>query len=73
LAGGADGALWVGSFGGLARLNRDGRWQTYSKASTQGGLPDGRVFALAGGADGALWVGTERGLARLNREGYAAQ
>ena len=61
LAGGADGALWVGTEGGLARLDKEGRWQSYSKASTQGGLPADRVQALAGGADGALWVGTYLG------------
>ena len=48
MAGGADGALWVGTGGGgLARLDKDGRWQTYSKAKTQGGLPDDSVLALA--------------------------
>ena len=25
--------------GGLARLDKDGHWQTYSEASTNGGLP----------------------------------
>jgi hypothetical protein len=30
LAVGADGALWVGTGGGLARLDKDGRWQTWS-------------------------------------------
>ena len=44
---GADGALWIGTDGGLAQLDKDGRWQTYSKASTQGGLPDDHVLALA--------------------------
>ena len=70
MAGGADGALWVGTEGGLARLDKEGRWQSYSKASTQGGLPADSVLALAGGADGALWVGTDSdGLARLDKEG----
>jgi hypothetical protein len=63
-------ALWVGTDGGLARLDKEGRWQSYRKASTQGGLPHDRVRALAGGADGALWVGTDGGgLARLDKEG----
>ena len=39
LAPGADGALWIGTEGGLARLDKDGRWQTYSKA---GRRPAGR-------------------------------
>jgi hypothetical protein len=30
-----DGTLWAGTFaGGLARLDRNGHWQTYNKAST---------------------------------------
>ena len=41
LAPGPDGSLWAGTLGGgLARLDKDGRWQTYSKASTNGGLPN---------------------------------
>src|SRR5690242_2627032 len=71
LALGADGALWAGTFGGgLARLGKDGHWQSYSKANTKGGLPDDRVRALALGADGALWAGTEGGLARLDKDGH---
>src|ERR1700730_15980661 len=46
LAPGAGGALWIGTDGGLARLDKDGRWQTYSKASTRG-HPGDRVTALA--------------------------
>jgi ligand-binding sensor domain-containing protein len=67
LAFGADGSLWAGTGGGLARLDKDGHWQTYSKASTQGGLPDDRVLALAFGADGSLWAGTlDGGLGNFN-------
>jgi|GEM_PF-852072 len=69
LALGADGSVWAGTFGGLARRGKDGHWQTY-KASTQGGLPDDRVWALAFGADGSLWVGTEGGLARLDKDDH---
>ena len=43
---------------GLARLDKGGRWQTYSKASTNDGLPDDGINALAPGADGSVWVGT---------------
>jgi hypothetical protein len=56
--------------GGLARLDTDGRWQTYHKANTNGGLPDDQVLALALGADGSLWAGTVGGgLARLEKDG----
>jgi hypothetical protein len=47
LAFGADGSLWAGTDGGgLARLDKEGHWQTYSKASTQGGLPADSVWAF---------------------------
>jgi hypothetical protein len=66
LSPGADGALWVGTYGGgLARLDKDGNWQTYTAARTKDGLPSDRVLALSPGMDDALWVGTEGGLARL--------
>jgi Two component regulator propeller len=40
LAPGADGALWIGTFGGgLARLDKDGGWRTYTTANTKDGLP----------------------------------
>jgi ligand-binding sensor domain-containing protein len=69
----ADGGIWVGTSAGLARLGKDGRWQTYTKATkapTHDGLPVNSVLALALGADGALWIGTDGGgLARLDADG----
>jgi hypothetical protein len=70
LALGADGSLWAGTKGGLARRDQDGHWQTYTEASTQGGLPNDHVCVLALGADGALWVGTFGGLARRDQDGH---
>ena len=64
-------SLWAGTYGGgLARLDKDGHWQTYNKASTNAGLPDDYVSALAFGPDGSLWAGTEGGgLARIDKDG----
>jgi signal transduction histidine kinase/ligand-binding sensor domain-containing protein len=56
----ADGAMWFGTDGGLAKY--DGR---RTQAITADGLPPGRVLALRLDADGALWVGTEAGATRL--------
>src|SRR5215213_4902705 len=72
---GKDGALWVGmgSFagtGGLARLNTDGQWESYTKASTKGGLPSDHITTLAVSANSTVWVGTADGLARLDRDGH---
>lgn len=66
---GFDGTLWIGTDGGLASLDNDGRWRTYNKLPL-GGLPDDRVRAVASGTDGVVWVGTfNRGVARLDRDG----
>jgi signal transduction histidine kinase/ligand-binding sensor domain-containing protein len=56
----AEGAMWFGTDGGLAKY--DGR---RTQAISADGLPQGRVLALAVDADGALWVGTEAGATRL--------
>src|SRR5712691_2381248 len=64
-----DGALWVGTNGGLARLDKDGHWQSY-EVNTNGGLPDVDVNALVLSPDGTLWVGTAGGLARLDEDGH---
>jgi len=39
---------------GLARLDKERRWQTYNNANTNGGLPDDGVKALALGPDGTV-------------------
>ena len=66
LAPSVDGALWIGTTGGLTRLDRDGRWQTLNTANAKSRLA---VLALAPSADGVLWIGTEGGLARLDKYG----
>jgi signal transduction histidine kinase/streptogramin lyase len=55
-----DGALWVGTQGGLARFDGE-RFATYGVAD---GLPSDDVTGLAQTQDGTLWVATRRGLAR---------
>ena len=47
-----DGAVWLGTSGGLARWSGGGRLETI------GGLDGRSVTALAQGPDGALWIGT---------------
>jgi ligand-binding sensor domain-containing protein len=54
LAAGPDGSLWAGTAGGLARLDKDGRWQTYNRANTNGALPNDNVRALTAGPDGCV-------------------
>lgn len=58
-----DGALWIGTYGGLARL-KDG---TFTKWSIAEGLPSDRIRALYEDADGVLWIGTyDGGLSRFH-------
>ena len=54
-------SLWAGTSGGLARLDKDGHWQTYTRANTNGALPNDNVLALA--ATPASW--TRRGFSPL--------
>ncbi|MCC7063457.1 MAG: response regulator [Planctomycetes bacterium] len=60
-----DGFVWVGTFGGLCRL--DGlSWRVFD-TSVAPGLGNNRVLALAEAANGDLWVGTEHsGLSKLH-------
>ncbi len=59
----ADGALWLGTLGGLDRL--DAARQRFSHVPTaQAGLPDERIASLLIDSRGILWAGTWRGLAR---------
>ncbi len=56
----ADGALWVGTDGGVSRF--DGKnWTTYTPAD---GLASHVVTAIAVAPDGALWFGTRSGASR---------
>jgi ligand-binding sensor domain-containing protein len=58
-----DGALWIGSEGGLT-VYKGGEWTTYT---TTDGLLDNNVFSLAFGDNGIVWVGTWRGLSKMER------
>lgn len=60
----ADGFLWVGTHGGLARF--DGNQFVCYDASNTPALRNSSITALCAGKDGALWIGTDGGgLARL--------
>src|SRR3954454_14432014 len=51
----ADGAMWIGTLGGLVHLDKNGQWRSYTRASTNGGLPSSSIQTLTHGADSALW------------------
>ena len=56
----ADGYLWIGTLGGLARFNGKD-FQTYS---TENGLLNNRIKTI-GFMDGVLWIGHEGGISSL--------
>jgi signal transduction histidine kinase len=61
----AEGVMWFGTDGGLARY--DGR---RTQKVGGGDLPAGRVRALACDSNGELWIGTDSGAALLVRERF---
>jgi signal transduction histidine kinase len=64
-----DGALWLGTLGGLSRL-QDGRFTTWTAAD---GLSAQQVRAIYQDADGDLWIGTYGGgLDRFHAGAFAA-
>ncbi len=59
-----DGALWVGTAGGLVRI-RGARLEVFSEANTPAMAEVGHVVRSIGeDAEGAVWLGTETGLLR---------
>lgn len=59
----SDGALWVGSAEGMARIAHDLSVRAYAHDPADAGTLSGRsVESLAFARDGTLWVGTENGL-----------
>ncbi len=57
----ADGALWIGTFGGGLDRYHDGKTTVFT---TRDGLVNDFVWSLYEDADGVLWIGTEQGLSR---------
>ena len=62
-----NGAVWVATFGGLAKF--DGKkWQVYT---TKDGLPSNHTSAIAFAPDGSVWAGTEfRGIAHFDGKSW---
>ncbi|MBV8034193.1 ligand-binding sensor domain-containing diguanylate cyclase [Roseateles sp.] len=58
-----DGSLWVGTQGGLSRLDPQRRGFTHMRGAGSG-LPDDRIAALLRDRHGTLWIGSWQGLAR---------
>ena len=61
-----DGAIWIGSEGGLTRF-KDGKLTTFTDKN---GLGDNSVRGICEDAQGNLRIATRRGMSTLNREGF---
>lgn len=60
-----DGTVWAGTTKGAARF--DGQtWQTFTKQSTEGGLPGDEVQHIECAPDGSLWFATDKGAASFD-------
>lgn len=60
----AQGMLWIGTDGGLSRLDpSDG---SFAEFTEKNGLPNNVVRGILGDDAGDLWLSTNRGLARFN-------
>ncbi len=68
-----NGDIWIATWSGANRvrggdLNDRSKWDLYTVANTDGGLPNDWVYGLAEGKDGEVWFATEGGLARFKDE-----
>lgn len=57
------GTMWVATWKGASRMNRDNTFTTYA---TQDGLADKWVYALGIDSHGTYWFGTEGGVTRFD-------
>ncbi len=57
----ADGYIWVGTEGGLARFNGR-KFRVFTRA-TDAAIPNNGILSLSAASGGSLWVGTRSGLA----------
>ncbi len=62
----AEGYLWVGTYGGLARYNGD----HFAVFRSDSGLSTRYITVVDSAADGTLWVGTARGLCRRDGQRF---
>jgi len=66
----AEGVLWVGTYNGLNRLDKDkSQFHLYANnPSDPNSLSDNAVWDIAEGSGGSLWIATNGGLNRFDRK-----
>lgn len=61
-----DQALWVGTSGGLNRLDFSTHPVRFSHYTEYDGIPNNTIHAILGDNQGNIWMSTNKGLAKLN-------
>ncbi len=64
MAEGRDRTLWVGTYGGLLRINYEGKLLSHIGVSD--GLPNDVIYAILVGPHGHLWLSTDLGICRYS-------
>ena len=62
--------LWVGSYGGLTRLDKTTEDMTHYNTANSG-LPDNMISSIAKDVNGDWWIGTDNGLAKFDGTSWA--
>ncbi|MFN2396557.1 MAG: two-component regulator propeller domain-containing protein, partial [Bacteroidales bacterium] len=65
---GSKGYLWVGTSGGLNKININFSPYEFSYFTTENGLPNNTIHAILEDPDGNIWVSTNKGLSKLDKE-----
>jgi signal transduction histidine kinase/ligand-binding sensor domain-containing protein len=63
---GSDGNLWVGSSGGLNKVNINFRPYTFTHFTTHDGLPNNTIHAILEDTEGNIWTSTNKGLSKFD-------
>ncbi len=56
-----EGSVWIGTFNGLNKIDRNGEVTCYRKDMTPGALKHSSIFSLYKDRQGTIWVGTYYG------------
>ena len=64
---GNDGNLWVGSSGGLNKVNINFRPYAFTHYTTLDGLPNNTIHAILEDSVGNIWTSTNKGLSKFDR------
>ena len=58
--------LWIGTDGGLNKLDLNSKTKIFKHISTNNGLPDNKICGVLESKKGNLWVSTKKGLSKIS-------